>query len=234
MPRKDIEGPRLPNTWRSDTEKYIRRDHGNYCLAPSDSVKGKAHLREALRILYRDEAERAYRYLIDAASEERGRFRGKFGPVDFAQYIAICALGLPSPKDIRSYRKYAAEQAESIRRAWRDIVAFLDPGPEKLKKLERQIEFYEYWAKNYRLPGGHRSRSSILIDRLVPIFRWDLGRPVYEAVTALLRATIPGERYDDVETVKTIASRIRRRTGEESILMSYYRPIFPQIANREG
>ena len=149
MPRKNIEGLKLPENWRSETERYIRRHHKYYCLGPPDSPDGRAHLKEAIRILYHEETEGAFRYLLDAAI----RTEFPLGPVSFAQYIAICAI---NPPPIGRHLDRMAKKLESMKHAWDEIVHFLNP--ENLEKLEGRILLYRSIVGS-RKSGRRAARS---------------------------------------------------------------------------
>jgi hypothetical protein len=212
MPRKNIEGLKLPDNWREEVEKEFQsRLEDPVCRR----LKGNPrYMGEFRRILNHHETEWAVRYLLNIKPDG-------FTDLTPCTLIGICADGATKKPKSRKEREAVIDALRVLRRNPGFIASLALPEEEDIKfsvevgrwfelRVDHGIRILEFCEKGPYRPGPKSSPSFMILFLFPEMFRKFFGRPCHEATAAFIRATFP-DRKCSAEDVKTIISRRSRR-----------------------
>jgi hypothetical protein len=180
--RKNIEAITIKNpNWRETAENHLK-------LIRRELKK------DAIKILQNENTERAFKYIIDA-NKEAVEF-------DICNALWWCARA----RRIKPISKVKAKIiADSLIFAYQDFIHIFDDFEYSEIPIKLAIEYY-YAVAQHQKHGKPSSRATYLAIMLHNDFKKIYGRPIYEAISSLLRATFPEHEWD-ASTVKTICFR---------------------------
>ena len=186
MPKKAL--PTLSPHWRDTAHALVVGTRRNLTWK-----------KEMSRILDHPDASTALTYMADANG-------GKEDIEYLVDLVDVCVLGIVGCSKRISRRK-AAKIADSLRFALRDChIIYRDPILQK--GVRRAADQYAMLAEGH--PGRPTSPSLMVTINLRSLLESRYGRPVWEAIAALMRATYPDKAFDTNTVKGSIRSRANR------------------------